>query len=168
MIDTLPGPELEKLIRQIEKAWPSVAPNPLLLPDKGEETKEKQAEPVPSSEKKDIRPSTAQDMPPSSHFRFAQHETSTEEPAAGGTAEGGPVETLPVPEQPAPLNEKAGPDNPALGGLNNAVAGKAPVSITVGPDGRLVITSEDTQALDRLQELLANLAPAQPITRSSD
>ena len=34
-----------------------------------------------------------------------------------------------------------------------------PVSITRGPDGRLVVSSEDTEALDRLEQLLGELAP---------
>ncbi len=35
----------------------------------------------------------------------------------------------------------------------------APVQIAVGPDGRLVISSQDTAALDLLEELFAQLAP---------
>ncbi|MGE3316647.1 MAG: secretin N-terminal domain-containing protein [Planctomycetaceae bacterium] len=34
-----------------------------------------------------------------------------------------------------------------------------PISITRGPDGRLVITSQDAQALDRLEELVNQMAP---------
>ncbi|NQT17875.1 MAG: hypothetical protein HQ582_34295, partial [Planctomycetes bacterium] len=34
-----------------------------------------------------------------------------------------------------------------------------PVSITQAPDGRLIITSEDTGALDRLEELIGQMAP---------
>lgn len=34
-----------------------------------------------------------------------------------------------------------------------------PVSITQAPDGRLIITSEDTGALDRLEELIGRMAP---------
>jgi type II secretory pathway component GspD/PulD (secretin) len=152
VIDSLPGPELEKLLRQIEKAWPAVAPNPLLLPGKDNEAKEKQAEPTGGPEKKDLRPSTAGNVPPSPRFRFAQHEASAEEPAA---------EPPPVQEQAEPLGEKTEADAPALNPLKTAAA-KTPVSITVGADGRLVIASEDTQALDRLEELLANLAPNRP------
>ena len=162
VMDTLPGPELEKLLKQIEKAWPSVAPNPLLLPDKDGETKEKQAEPEPGSDKKEVRPSTAGDLPSSAYFRFAQHETRAEEPAGGGTANKEPAKTNPAQEQPAPPSNKADGDGAALEDLKTTTAGKAPVSITVGPDGRLVITSEDTEALDRLEELLSNLAPARP------
>jgi hypothetical protein len=36
----------------------------------------------------------------------------------------------------------------------------APVQIAIGPDGRLVISSQDTAALDLLEELLSQLAPA--------
>jgi len=36
---------------------------------------------------------------------------------------------------------------------------RSPVSIAESPDGRLIITSEDTRALDQLEELIARLAP---------
>ena len=36
---------------------------------------------------------------------------------------------------------------------------RPPVSITEAPDGRLIITSEDTEALDQLEDLISRLAP---------
>ncbi|MHB8903418.1 MAG: secretin N-terminal domain-containing protein, partial [Thermoguttaceae bacterium] len=207
VLDTLPGPELEKLLKQVEKAWPSVAPNPLLLPDPGTSPKKEEAEPAPATDKKDARPGTAQSQPASPLFRFAQQETTKEESAAGGAAEresARPV--LGQPEVPTGKTDAAGPVSPQSGEPDEETAGtattpekakadgagaavgttkaanaagpasapagmsggqtaagdKAPVSITVGPDGRLVISSEDTRALDRLEELLSNLAPAHP------
>lgn len=41
-------------------------------------------------------------------------------------------------------------------------AAAPPVSISIGPDGNLVISSEDPAALDMLQELITKLAPATP------
>ncbi len=163
VIDTLPGPELENLLRQIEKAWPSLAPgNPLLLPDKDDETKQKRAEPAPGSDKKDIRPSTARGTPPSPYFHFAQHHSPGEVPAAAESAAAGAAPAKPAAEQLDPPGRNEPADTPPLDAVKTTTAGKAPVSITVGPDGRLVITSEDTQALDRLEKLLSNLAPPRP------
>ena len=34
-----------------------------------------------------------------------------------------------------------------------------PVTLSVGPDGKIIISSEDTQALDLLEDLAAQLAP---------
>ena len=39
-------------------------------------------------------------------------------------------------------------------------AAKIPMIWGIGPDGRLVISSQDTAALDLLEELLAQLVPA--------
>lgn len=173
IIDTLPGPELEELLQQIQKAWPSMAPNPLLLPEKPDEGEEKTGEPDKS---KLPRPSTATASPNGPTVRFAQHETTGESPspeapaAEAASAAAGELSTangsVSASGEPPAVKE------PAAGGSNGgngagtatgvSVTGKAPVSISVRPDGRLLISSDDTQALDRLEELLANLAPERP------
>jgi type II secretory pathway component GspD/PulD (secretin) len=163
IIDTMPGEELEELLKRIEKAWPSMAPNPLLLPKEGDDTKDKAAQPMDASPS---QPKTALAQPAAPLIRFAQHETTSDQPAAEPPAEkavpeatdAAPGETDTASE-PAP--ETAGPSKTDTA-KDASVAGKAPVSITVGPDGRLVIASEDTRALDRLEELLSTLAPRRP------
>ena len=171
IIETMPGEELEDLLKRIEKAWPAMAPNPLLLPEKSEDTKDKAAQPTDATPS---QPKTAQAQPAAPLIHFAQHETTGEQPAAEPPAkkvipeatEGEPGKTEKAPETaPAAANPPpAEPVEPPK--TDNAkpasVAGKAPVSITVGPDGRLVIASEDTRALDRLEELLSSLAPRRP------
>ncbi|MHB8902881.1 MAG: secretin N-terminal domain-containing protein, partial [Thermoguttaceae bacterium] len=153
VIDSLPGPELEQLLKQIEKAWPSVAPNPLLLPDKDGMPKEKQAEPSHEAKETDVRTTTAEDVAATPRFIFADQETTTEHAEEMPAAAGEPVTAM---------EEKAVEGVAAAGKKSTTATGKAPVSITVGPDGRLVIASEDTRTLDRLQELLTNLAPERP------
>ncbi|NLS91959.1 MAG: hypothetical protein GXX96_07230 [Planctomycetaceae bacterium] len=172
IIDTLPGPELEELLRQIEKAWPSMAPNPLLLPEKPDEEEEKTGEPEQS---KPPRPSTAAASPTNPTIRFAQHETTGDSPSMKGSAESASAaagEPSPTDGSTSVSGEPAAAEEQAAGGSNGgsdagtatsvSAPGKAPVSISVRPDGRLLISSDDTQALDRLEELLTNLAPERP------
>jgi type II secretory pathway component GspD/PulD (secretin) len=54
------------------------------------------------------------------------------------------------PRQPPPSVRQFKQGNSAL---------PPPISITIGPDGRLVISSQDTRALDQLEELMSQLAP---------
>lgn len=154
IIDSMPGEELEELLERIEKAWPSMAPNPLLLPDqKDEDVKDKAAQ--PSEPKVSSSPKTAAVRPEAGRIRFAQHETTSEPDTTDASAPEAASATKPA------AAAKADPPD-ATPAKDASIAGKAPVSITVGPDGRLVISSEDTRALDRLEELLSTLAPRRP------
>ncbi len=64
-----------------------------------------------------------------------------------------------APEQPAEAAPaKEPPKEPSSAPAQDANKG-APVSITEAPDGRLIIASEDTEALSRLEELISRLAP---------
>ncbi len=168
IIDTMPGEELENLLKRIEKAWPAMAPNPLLLPEEEEDAKDKAAQP---SKGKPARSTTADAPPARPLIRLAQHETITEKPAAEEPeSETSPEATEKTPaatgDAPAvtaeqPTSEPA-PEPEPTAPKDATIDGKAPVSITVGPDGRLVIASEDTRALDRLEHLLSTLAPRRP------
>ena len=150
IIDSMPGEELEKLLKRIEKAWPSVAPNPLLLPDKDKDVQDKAAQPTDS--KRPAQSSRAAAPSAGPPVWFAQLETTDETSAAKPPVAGAnPSDTEALPD---PLKADHTEDK--------SIAGKAPVSITIGPDGRLVIASDDTQALDRLEQLLSTLAPRRP------
>ena len=164
VIDSLPGPELEKLLKQIEKAWPSMAPNPLVVPDT--ETEDKAVERVPGGEATDRQTGTQPAALGESPFRFAQHETSGEETpapeAAAPAAVAEPAETAGETASATPGGKGDEKETAPGEDGKDQVVGKAPVSISVGPDGRLVIASEDTRALDRLEELMTTLMPERP------
>ncbi len=76
-----------------------------------------------------------------------------------------PQETEPQPasatesdaESPGAAPKSAQP--PSVAAPAEGTATLPPVSITEAPDGRLIITSEDTKALDRLEELIGRLSP---------
>jgi type II secretory pathway component GspD/PulD (secretin) len=87
------------------------------------------------------------------------------------------TETKPAPQRPAdpeaddliepPLDDEqaevptAKSPGPTSGrsGQRAAVATPAPIRVVRGPDGRLIISSTDTEALDRLEDLLVEIAP---------
>ena len=167
IIDTMPGEELKELLKRIEKAWPSMAPNPLLLPEKSEDAKDKAAQ---TNETKAPRSSKGKASEIAPLIRFAQHEKVNEqssiekpdsEPSQPTTDQ-----TPAASEASEPAPEDPGTPSAVLPKTNSApdapTTEKAPVSISVRPDGRLLISSDDTQALDRLEELLTNLAPKRP------
>ena len=117
--------ETEELLERIRRAWPSVAPNPLLLSPAA--PKKKKTDPAPS------QPS------PREEFPLEPSKTTSRQPT-------GTVLHL------AELRYDA---EPAM-----ADAGKSPppVEVRVGPDGKLIVFSQDPQALDLLEDLVAQLA----------
>jgi len=152
VIDLTPGEETRKYLDQIQRAWQSLAPNELRLPqieDKSEEKTDESEDDAPSpavtpkSDKQVGRPATND-----AFIRFAQLRQSD-----SGDAQDGSPEKRNESEASAPTDDAAGAAK---------TAEPPPVQISVGPDGRLVISSQDTRALDLLEELMAQLAPPQP------
>ena len=73
----------------------------------------------------------------------------------GGPAAASANGTPTVPPSPSESEERPAEEPQPL----PAGASRPPVSVSLGPDGRLVITSQDTAALDLLEEVIAQLAP---------
>ena len=66
------------------------------------------------------------------------------------TVDHGPTEDAPAPAAaPGPPPATAPAD-----------ASPPPIRVSIGPDGKLILSSQDTQALDRLEDLATQLAPA--------
>jgi len=178
VLDIMPGPEQQQLLERIRRLWPSLAPNELLLPEVKEPAEQEPAVETGEGEEgepqEDVTPAdapttTTAARPRSSVFRLAMlqqdspppatppapaKETTHAVPPSETPAE--PAEAPPAPQQPA----FQAPPEDAKDATPKAAAEKpAPVSITQGPDGRLIISSQDTKALDRLEELMSQLAP---------
>lgn len=147
------GEGTQQLLEQIRRAWPSLAPNPLVLPPAealpgptGPETKPGDTRVPGEDEKSENKSEAVKPQPPP---------VEAKPPAGRGTTE---AQALPRPTgsmvvrfaQLAP-GEAAEGDRPA--------DPPAPVQISIGPDGRMVISSQDTAALDLLEELLSQIAP---------
>ena len=129
-------------------------------------------EPKPSEEAADTTEAAATEEPkPSEQPADTTKAPSTAEPkpseeAADTTEAAATAEPKPS-EQPADTTEAAATSEPEsteeaaeVPEVPEKPTGPPPpVSITETPDGRLIITSEDTGALDQLEELIGRLAP---------
>ena len=204
VIDTLPPDEVERILERIRKAWPSVAPNELLLDPNEKPAEESKQDPAPPASEKTSKPAatpekkTASGALPGapthagaestpSAVRLVRFDPPAEEedaakkspeqapdkpekkPATDTSQAVDPSDPLPAkPTTPAAtepekksreLPPAAEPASPVEPSPQDKPEKLPPVSITRGPDGRLVISSKDTKALDRLEELMAELAP---------
>ncbi len=180
VLDSIPGEELEKLLRQLEKVWPGVSPNPLILPEAGQKKSGDEGGSPPADRQQPPKKNTAA-RPVGAAVRFAQLETTSSGAAAGQAAapraaaadaksgagaesaatDGATRSANPAPAEAAGGAEAAGKAETGKREEESS-GGRSPVSISVGADGRLVISSQDTRALDRLEQLLATLAPPHP------
>lgn len=186
VLDVMPGPDQERLLERIRRIWPSLAPNVLIPPDDASGEKEEPGEREEATEKgseekatpSEARPSTvSRDPIPSagSVFQLAglaeetvqlREEASKEPEVATESKEGAPREAK---EAVVPESTEAEPEKQAAPSADadkqppetapKPTGPPPPVSITQAPDGRLVITSDDTGALDKLEELIGRLAP---------
>ena len=142
VIDALGDDATKRLLEQLRQAWPALGENELIIEDK-----RAPAEPAPppaedkSAEKPPADTAAASERR-ATHWRFAPvgvpthfaelRLVATEEPAEDDSAA---TKAPPTPSQ------------------------KPPVTVTVTPDGRLVIASQDSAALDRLEGFVDELAP---------
>jgi type II secretory pathway component GspD/PulD (secretin) len=135
VIDAGSPQEAEDLLERIRREWPSVAPNPLELPPAAPKKKEPAATPgqeKPAENPAPQPPKTAANLPGETVFRFAQLRKELID---------GPREDAKAPVSAMPPSAAKLP----------------PVRLSIDADGRIVISSEDTEALDRMEELLAEL-----------
>jgi type II secretory pathway component GspD/PulD (secretin) len=173
VLELAPGKETDDLLERIRRHWPSVGPNPLILPPPEPPKEPEKEKPAATPLKKDLPPSrrtAAAEMPPVPELGRSEGTTtvavalappdtepSAEPPKstpAGEAAKTAPPAELPPPTRVGPPRvgpppKAASPDGPPL-----------PVTITRTPDGKLMITSLDTRALDRLEDLVSQLSPA--------
>ncbi len=85
VLDSIPGEELEKLLRQVEKVWPGVSPNPLILPEAGQKKSGDEGGSPPADRREALKTNTAA-KPARAAVRFAQLETTSSGAAAGQAA----------------------------------------------------------------------------------
>jgi type II secretory pathway component GspD/PulD (secretin) len=183
-----PG-DMQKLLERIQNAWPSVAPNPLRVAPvetPATDADEDATEPTPrrrtdsKTDPRSERTDTTRDAVPAgragagpidaTEWRAAlanrMRLASVDDPPArelGATAaqqEGEQDPPPPARGQREPLDS----NDPRLGRRPTRPAPQPPpISITPGPHG-LVITSDDTEALDQMERMITELAPQQRIS----
>jgi type II secretory pathway component GspD/PulD (secretin) len=121
----------DHLLEQLKAVWPGVGGNELIIrvPEPAPAPVKKQPAPAAAPQESPADASAALQTPPKIAARFAQLAAPQEKPAE-------PAATPPAAELARP-----------------------PVTITVTSDGRLMLSSSDTAALDRLEELIEQIAP---------
>jgi type II secretory pathway component GspD/PulD (secretin) len=147
-----------ELLRQLQEAWSSSGGSKLIIKVPPE------TKPAPKAKEKDEKdkPKTDTSTKPANDRSASQSGRNRvaarfAELAADGTgAANAPIASqAPVAASPA--------DNPAATSVSTAdpSVAPAPVTITVTPDGRLMLSSTDTAALDRMEEMIEKLSPPQ-------
>ena len=159
VLEISPGKETEELLERLRRHWPSVSPNPLILPPPEPPKEPEKQKPAAAPLKKDSPPSprtAAAELPPTPELGRSEGTSTAAVALAPPAAEPSKEPPLPARLGPPPVGSPIGlppkaasPEGPPL-----------PVTITRTPDGKLMITSLDTRALDRLEDLISQLSPA--------
>ncbi len=158
LIDAADVKATPELLKRLQEAWSASEGNQLIIKAPPEAKAAPKAE-----EKKDETKPTAPTKPASDRSadvtqpnrvvaRFAELGTTAEaaNPNPVDAPKAAPAATPPAVDT-AKAAAPAGP----------AAQSPAPVTITVTPDGQLMLNSTDTAALDRMEELIGKLAPPQ-------
>lgn len=170
-VDVAPS-EADALLNRLRQAWPSLGPNPLVIEPQaspGQPSGERTEPDSPEAEPDAGERATTTGVTPGN----APASASAAPNAAGATdlqAENVPRRPLfrlaqlsqtdeVSGESPATAPQFEQPTAPAATPPTERQAEPPPISISRGADGRLIISSEDTQALDQLEQLMTQLAP---------
>jgi type II secretory pathway component GspD/PulD (secretin) len=146
VLNITPGENAAEFLQQLERNWKSLAPNPLILPE---------VQPPASSGDKpaeEAKPAVTPAAEPDAAVTAARlpatlyHTALFEQPSD---------ETGPLPPDTAPPQPSVSPGAPEMA----QPTAPAPIIVSVGPDGRLVISSSDVEALATFEELAARIAP---------
>jgi type II secretory pathway component GspD/PulD (secretin) len=151
MIDVRDSKEGEELLERIRRAWPSIAPNPLLIT------------PPDDSDKTPAKPSKEQLPPPEPTTKSAGAETTEPNysprraPTEGWSGEA--PKGYPGVRADSMQFVQFSREGASLTGSKES-SGKTPppVEIKMDSEGRIIISSEDTDALDSIEELASQIA----------
>jgi type II secretory pathway component GspD/PulD (secretin) len=188
VIDVPRGKDTDELLDRIRRRWPEMSPNPLNLPPPQkpasispprDPSQNRQEKPAPSaSPVAPASPKTAAVAGSITMTSFPVEKTSEDsghQPVMAWADAGAPAATGPAPSPEAkvppktqspseakpPVNVKPAPDfRPKATPKNTPNATPAPITITRDADGRLILSSTDTEALNQLEDLIAQSMPA--------
>lgn len=182
VLDSIDPEEADELLRRLQRSWPSISPNRLELgPGAGpREAPKKEPEPAPRTRPTSKPPQEAVTPPRAARtdpraaerrlggdpnldlVAFAQAEETT--PGTGEPRDETPPPRRPAarPEVPPDAERTALPEAedesfPPRRPAERRAA--PPIRIGRGHDGRLIVSSDDTEALDQLEDLIAEIAP---------
>ena len=142
--------EADRMLKQLRQLWPNVSPNELLMPEVEPSTTPK----APAREADP--PSDAALRSRRTPARFSQLETVLAE-----AEDEAPVAPLPR-RHPLADDDAATAAAPSESLPAAAASGIPPIAMYRLPDGRVIIGSADTRALDQLELLVRDLRPKNP------
>ncbi len=145
--------EAEQIFKQLKQLWPQMAPNKLIAPEAdppvpAEEPPEapmKQA-PLPEGSNRDAS------IPPRPRPIQIAHLEAVQTEEEGQAADS-------LPRARHPLTEGETTENSSV---ESPGASVPPIAVQQFPNGRLIIESEDTRALDQLEQLVQDIRPKNP------
>ena len=152
----------------VRRVWPSLAPNPLTVPppeapadrppraaaDKAPPDKAPAHPPPTDSKQTDARQRTPAAGPPTA-LAIWTVAAADEAPAVPGPA----AVRRPSAAPPAATRSAATPSSAVDAAANSSAPRPPGDPDTRSPDGRLIVTSPDTKALDLLEDVMARLEP---------
>jgi len=158
VIDSTPrGEELQELFERLQRIWEPRRANPLQLDAVPEPSETESASPQNTTLRDAPTRAPSPDLNQTALLE-TRNVREDDRPAAvlsPGVRTTGDVAFRVVAQLPPPdRSESESRRSPSDTGRK-----APPVTITVAPDGRLVITSDDTEALDLMEEILGQVAP---------
>lgn len=154
VLNVVPPEEAAEFLERLRQAWPSLAPNDLNLPQLPEE--KESADPKPAA--KPSEPEAKEVRRRGDNLTLVHFDASEQEGGEAKEPEEPDAEAQQVPEPAAPPTREE-LRRMLFEGQRQKNATPPPVSVSIDPSGRLIITSQDTNALDLLEELVTQLAP---------
>jgi type II secretory pathway component GspD/PulD (secretin) len=168
-LENLDPEDAEQLLEKVRKLWPGISPNELIIEEAAPKAKLQRSEPTespapttPTEEPTKRKPSKKINAPK------AQAPKPNVREVLLALADD-PVEqvfNLPEPnaaqenaDEPEPVRPNRTQGQKRNGQVENLPHTPPPVRIRRGPDGKLILESQDTAALDQLEDLLQEAAP---------
>ena len=172
-LDNLDPEDVEQMLERIRRIWPSISPNELLIDEADSARSPNQAKPKDPPETSAPReePATKKPAKKTKTSKTATPKKVTPAVRAATPAKAREVLLVVADDENQDSNSSVADDSedqpvaPSKRFDNRKPAGpiesrpRAPIRIRRGPDGQLVLESQDTDALDRLEDLMHEAAP---------
>jgi len=173
VIDLTTDEDADRVLERIRQMWPNLAPNQLQI--QPSPTQPSPAEETDQTEPSGALPSADEPRPTDESIRTTKADVEPTHPLLAAWA--GEDELLAFDDSASSVGSERGEtDNNNVtvpprsrrssqrateqtAAPSTSASGAPPITIQRGPDGKLIITSSDTRALDRLEAMMVDVAP---------
>jgi type II secretory pathway component GspD/PulD (secretin) len=135
VLDVVPGENAPALLEKLQQDWRALSPHPLILPTLPADPPSADAPAAPPPAEPAPAAVGPQAAIHTSLYKTALYQLAADEPVPGA------------------------PDDTAAEAPAQPTAEAAPIVLSIGPDGRLVIASRDPEALAEFEEFARRMAP---------